>query len=188
MNRVCCADEPGGECANGFPTTCSPACAGVFGNFADDCEGMFSYLGMTSNPDYMQFAAKCEDGHEPSGLSSSMGGPVVVEFQLNSDDVDDDLPEGASIFLCGTFNDWCTGDLVTGTGSTEMQRGQGYVDNRDWSTQVNLAPGTYAYKYQIVPDPAHPDDHTWEDVPEECGVAWDRGFDRVLTVVSSVYF
>jgi len=23
--------------------------------------------------------------------------------------------QGASIFLCGTFNDWCTGDLVTGT-------------------------------------------------------------------------
>ena len=35
MNEVCCADEPGGQCANGFPSTCSHACAGVFSNFND---------------------------------------------------------------------------------------------------------------------------------------------------------
>eukprot|EP01046_Picozoa_sp_COSAG06_P066359 COSAG06_NODE_16705_length_985_cov_2.428044_2_plen_240_part_01 len=152
---------------------------------------MFSYLGMTSNPDYMEFAAKCEDGHEPSGLSTSMGGTAVVQFELDTDDAEGDIPEGAVIHICGTFNSWCTynegiDESPQAAAPVVMTRGQGFADNRDWYASVNLNPGTYAYKYQIVPDPAHPGDHTWEDVPEECGVAWDRGFDRVLTVTSSV--
>jgi len=191
MNRVCCAEEPNGECPNGFPSTCTTPCAAIFGNFNDDCEGMFSYLGLTSNPQYMAFAAMCEDNHEPSGLSSSMGGTAVVQFELDTDDVEGDLPEGASIYICGSMNSWCTYNEGVDRSPQDaapivMTRGQGYADNRDWFAQVNLDPGTYAYKYQIVPDTAHPEDHTWEDVPEECGVAWDRGFDRVLTVTSSV--
>ena len=185
------AEEPNGECPNGFPSTCTTPCAAIFGNFNDDCEGMFSYLGLTSNPQYMQFAAMCEDNHEPSGLSSSMGGMAVVQFELDTDDVEGDLPEGASIYICGSMNSWCTYNEGVDRSPQDaapivMTRGQGYADNRDWFAQVNLDPGTYAYKYQIVPDTAHPEDHTWEDVPEECGVAWDRGFDRVLTVTSSV--
>ena len=191
MNRVCCAEEPNGECPNGFPSTCTTPCAAIFGDFNDDCEGMFSYLGLTSNPQYMQFAAMCEDNHEPSGLSSSMGGTAVVQFELDTDDVEGDLPEGASIYICGSMNSWCTYNEGVDRSPQDaapivMTRGQGYADTRDWFAQVNLDPGTYAYKYQIVPDTAHPEDHTWEDVPEECGVAWDRGFDRVLTVTSSV--
>ena len=37
MNRVCCAEEPGGECPSGFPSTCTQECAGIFGNFNDVC-------------------------------------------------------------------------------------------------------------------------------------------------------
>ena len=112
MNEVCCADEPGGQCANGFPSTCSHACAGVFSNFNDDCEGMFSYLGLTDNEDYMTFAALCEDGHEPRGLANadsigySNGGlsyspPAIVQFDVNMDGVD--VPDGGLVQVCGTL-------------------------------------------------------------------------------------
>jgi len=29
------AEEPGGQCPNGFPSTCTQECAGIFGNFED---------------------------------------------------------------------------------------------------------------------------------------------------------
>ena len=35
---------------------------------------MFSYLGLTSNEDYMAFAQMCADAHEPSGLASGIAG------------------------------------------------------------------------------------------------------------------
>jgi hypothetical protein len=162
---------------------------GIFSNFNDDCEGMFSYLGMDSNPQYMAFAAQCEDGHEPSGLSSSMGGVALVQFELDVDATT--VPAGAQIWVCGSMNSWCTYNAGTdlspdAAAPIVLSLGQGFADTRDWFGQAHLNPGTYAYKYQIVPDPSHPETHRWETVPEECGIAWDRGFDRVLTVVSSV--
>ena len=48
MNRVCCADQPGGQCPNGFPPNCSEECAAVFAIFSDDCEGMLDFLGLAT--------------------------------------------------------------------------------------------------------------------------------------------
>ena len=73
---------------------------------------MFSYLGLTSNPDYMAFAAMCEDAHEPSGLASGMAGsnhmgpPAVVQFEVSTAGVD--IPHGAVVQACGSWNSWCT--------------------------------------------------------------------------------
>ena len=44
MNTVCCSTEPGGVCANGFPTECSPPCAGIFGNFNVSSASSSSWL------------------------------------------------------------------------------------------------------------------------------------------------
>lgn len=161
---------------------------------------MFSYLGLTSNEDYMAFAEMCADAHEPSGLASGiaganhMGPPAVVQFEVSTAGID--VPQGAVVQACGSWNSWCTPNpgerpVVSGALSRDaepltLNSDAGFVTHVDTHMgQLTLPPGTYAYKYRIVPDPAHPEDHTWEDVPEACGVAWDHGFDRVLTVVSS---
>ena len=55
---------------------------------------MFSYLGLTSNEDYMAFAEMCADAHEPSGLASGiaganhMGPPAVVQFDAEPGSVE----------------------------------------------------------------------------------------------------
>ena len=47
MNRVCCAEEPNGECPNGFPSTCTTPCAAIFGNF-NDVRSSFSWSSPSS--------------------------------------------------------------------------------------------------------------------------------------------
>jgi hypothetical protein len=68
MNRVCCADQPGGECPNGFPPDCSEQCASVFAIFSDDCEGMLDLLGLAT-PEYVDFTAKCQESFVPEGVA-----------------------------------------------------------------------------------------------------------------------
>ena len=171
---------------------------------------MFSYLGLTDNEDYMTFAALCEDGHEPRGLANadsigySNGGlsyspPAIVQFDVNMDGVD--VPDGGLVQVCGTFNNWChypkPGQQPPHpgwpNGPVTLTKAAGFINRKSWAGQITLPAGTWAYKYRVVPNGeqcvGRCDDSDWEDVPEECGVAWGGagggGFDRVLTVTSS---
>ena len=87
-SSVCCADEPGGECANGFPETCSRECASVFSIFSDDCEGMLDFLGLAT-PEYVEFTARCQESFVPAGIAECdtdgcEGTLAMVQFGMTS--------------------------------------------------------------------------------------------------------
>ena len=62
---------------------------------------------------------------------------------------------------------------LLGFGRTQIILG---VTATKFLSQVTLPAGTWAYKYRVVPNAeqcvGRCDDSDWEDVPEECGVAW----------------
>jgi hypothetical protein len=189
MNRVCCADEPGGECANGFPETCSRECASVFSIFSDDCEGMLDFLGLAT-PEYVEFTARCQESFVPAGIAECdtdgcEGTLATVQFDLDMTDVD--VPAGAQVQACGTFNNWCApyeGHVGAGVGRRPVEiTQQTYPANGNaWRGSIRLPEGTYEYKYRILPQGEEEGD--WEDVPEACGVQGAFGFNHVMTVVT----
>ena len=94
-----------------------------------------------------------------------------------------DVPPGASVQVCGTFNNWCA--PVPGHPHVQPLEvtQQAYPSNGNhYRVQTRLPEGTYEYKYRIVPQGAEEGDY--EDVPEACGVQGPYGFNHVMTVVT----
>eukprot|EP01051_Picozoa_sp_SAG22_P017188 SAG22_NODE_2592_length_2407_cov_1.497834_1_plen_271_part_00 len=190
MQRVCCQQPE--DCANGYPTHCTQECAGVMSGFLDDCEGMFDYLGLSQNPLFDAFLTQCEDLFNPSGMASCgqdgcddrLGG--LAQWSVSLKGVD--LPEGAVVQVCGSFNAWCSGRPQS---IPTLQKLAYPANSHVYSGQLRLPQGTWEYKYRyIVPATdaggGGGDSHrgTWEHVQEACGVPGPYGTNRVLTIVT----
>ncbi|HEY8188454.1 MAG TPA: alpha/beta fold hydrolase [Pyrinomonadaceae bacterium] len=79
------------------------------------------------------FAVTClaqQDSWVPNNAQATASRPSIT-FRLN------DHPNAKSVALAGTFNSW-------NTQSTPMTR-----KGDDWSVSINLAPGTYRYKFVV---------------------------------------
>lgn len=171
--------------AVGFPPDCSEQCASIFAIFSDDCEGMLDLLGLAT-PEYVEFTAKCQETFVPEGVADCgtdgcEDAGTRVQFDLDMTGVD--VPEGASVQVCGTFNNWCA--PVPGhphVRPLEVTQQAYPANGNHYRAQTMLPEGTYEYKYRIVP--AGEEEGDYENVPEACGVQGPYGFNHVMTVVT----
>jgi pimeloyl-ACP methyl ester carboxylesterase len=108
--------------------------------------GVFSAVSSLAQPD-----ARAQREAQANPSSSN------ITFRLK------DHPQAKSVTLAGTFNNW-------NTQSTPMAR-----KGADWSVSINLAPGTYGYKFVV-------DTNRWTIDPENPDTA-DDGEGHINSVV-----
>jgi hypothetical protein len=185
MQKICCQ----AGCPMGFPTECSKECAGVMSQFLDDCEGMFDYLGLTDNPLFQGFVTQCQSLFVPTGIATCDQGDgcdesgALVQFVLDTKGID--VPDGAHIQICGSFNEWCSSDRRP---PLTMLKQSYPASSTKYTGAAHLPEGTWLYKYRYVEgepgDGNAKREGTWEDVPEACGIAGPYDSNRVFTVVT----
>jgi hypothetical protein len=60
INNVCCAGEPGGNCANGFPSICSVECSSIINLLFNNCDDLVKITHLDTQAGWDDFTEKCK--------------------------------------------------------------------------------------------------------------------------------